>query len=244
MPTTYIDLCNKTLRRLNEVEIAPADFGNVRGVQALVKDAVRASIQKINQSEYEWPFNAAEHTQALTVGQTEYSWPTALKVVDWESFQIQGNDSQNVEFQVLDYINRDEWYDKYRDDDYAAGNAGRDVPRFVFPSHGSGFGVSPSPDKAYTLKFRYYLNTVTLSDALDESRVPEDFDHVIVDGALYQMYMFKDNPESAQLSFQAFERGIKDLQSVYINKFSYVYDRRIAFGGGHQTNGVLPLRSR
>jgi hypothetical protein len=244
MPTTYIDLCNKTLRRLNEIEIAPADFGNVRGVQALVKDAVRASIQKINQSEYEWPFNAAEHSQALTVGQTEYSWPTALKVVDWESFQIQGNDSQNVEFQVLDYINRDEWYDKYRDDDYAAGNAGRDVPRFVFPSHGSGFGVSPSPDKAYTLKFRYYLNTVTLSDALDESRVPEDFDHVIVDGALYQMYMFKDNPESAQLSFQAFERGIKDLQSVYINKFSYVYDRRIAFGGGHQTNGVLPLRSR
>lgn len=244
MPTTYIDLCNKTLRRLNEIEIAPADFGNVRGVQALVKDAVRASIQKINQSEYEWPFNAAEHSQALTVGQTEYSWPTALKVVDWESFQIQGNDSQNVEFQVLDYINRDEWYDKYRDDDYAAGNAGRDVPRFVFPSHGSGFGVSPSPDKAYTLKFRYYLNTVTLSNALDESRVPEDFDHVIIDGALYQMYMFKDNPESAQLSFQAFERGVKDLQSVYINKFSYVYDRRIAFGGGHQTNGVLPLRSR
>jgi len=244
MPTTYIDLCNKTLRRLNEVEIAPADFGNVRGVQALVKDAVRASIQKINQSEYEWPFNAAEHSQALTVGQTEYPWPTALKVVDWESFQIQGNDSQNVEFQVLDFINRDEWYDKYRDDDYAAGNAGRDVPRFVFPSHGSGFGVSPSPDKAYTLKFRYFFNTVTLSDALDESRVPEDFDHVIVDGALYQMYLFKDNPESAQLSFQAFERGIKDLQSVFINTFSYVYDRRVAFGGGHQTNGVLPLRSR
>jgi hypothetical protein len=244
MPSTYIDLCNKTLRRLNEVEIAPADFSNVRGVQALVKDAVRSAIQKINQSEYEWPFNAAEHSMLLTEGRTEYSWPTALKVVDWESFQIQGNDSQNVEFRVLDYINRDEWYDKHRDDDYAAGNIGRDVPLYVFPSHGSGFGVTPSPDKPYSLKFRYFLNTVDLSTATDESRVPEDFDHVIVDGALYQMYMFKDNPESAQLAFQSFERGVKDLQSVYINKYEYVYDRRVSFGGGSASSGVIPLRSR
>ena len=244
MPTTYIELCNKTLRRLNEIEIAPADFGNVRGVQALVKDAVRSAIQKINQSEYEWPFNAAEHSQSLIVGQNEYVWPTALKVVDWESFQLQENDTQGVTFQALEFINRDEWYDKYRDDDYATGNAGRDVPRLVFPSHGSGFGVTPSPDQAYTLKFRYYLNTVTLTNPEDESRVPENFDHVIVEGALYQMYMFKDNPESAQLTFQAFERGIKDLQSIYINKHDYVYDRRVAFGGGHSTNGVLPLRSR
>ena len=59
MPSTYIDLCNKTLRRLNEVEIPVSDFLTVRGVQALVKDAVKAAIAKVNQAEYEWPFNAA-----------------------------------------------------------------------------------------------------------------------------------------------------------------------------------------
>ena len=41
MPSTYIDLCNKTLRRLNEVEISADNFPSVRGVQALVKDAVK-----------------------------------------------------------------------------------------------------------------------------------------------------------------------------------------------------------
>jgi len=55
MPTTYIDLCNQTLRRLNEVEIAEADFSSARGVQALVKDAVKAAVAKINQAEFGWP---------------------------------------------------------------------------------------------------------------------------------------------------------------------------------------------
>jgi len=65
MPSTYLDLCNLVLRRLNEVEIAADEFNSIRGVQALVKDAVKAALAKINQSEFEWPFNAAQHTATL-----------------------------------------------------------------------------------------------------------------------------------------------------------------------------------
>ena len=68
MPTSYIDLCNLTLRRLNEVEIDSSDFASCRGIQALVKDAVKTAIAKINQSEYSWPFNLASYTQTLTIG--------------------------------------------------------------------------------------------------------------------------------------------------------------------------------
>ena len=89
MASNYITLCNKVLRRLNEVEIPEADFPNTRGVQSLVKDAVKAAVAKINQAEFEWPFNAAEFTQTLTAGQTEYAWPNAFKIVDWNSFQLQ-----------------------------------------------------------------------------------------------------------------------------------------------------------
>ena len=104
MPSTYIDLCNMVLRRLNEVEIAQADFGTVRGVQALVKDAVKASVAKINQAEFEWPFNAAEHTQVLTAGQTEYDWPSFFKIADFNTFQIQSNSSLNIGFKTLKAI--------------------------------------------------------------------------------------------------------------------------------------------
>ena len=243
MPTTYIDLCNQVLRRLNEVEIAPADFAGVRGVQALVKDAVRSAVAKVNQAEFEWPFNAAEHTTTLAAGQEEYSFPSDLKVADFNSFQIQKDDSLGVGFKALRYIDRDEWYQRHRDADYESGASGVGVPEYVFPSHGNGFGVSPTPDAAYAVKFRYFLNFTSLENSGDVTRIPSSFDTLIVDGALYHMYMFKDNPESAGVAFQAFERGLKSLQSIYINDYRYVRDRRVNFGGGQRRSfDYTPVR--
>ena len=229
MPSTYIDLCNMVLRRLNEVEVAQADFGTIRGVQALVKDAVKASVAKINQTEFEWPFNAAEHTQVLTAGRTEYDWPAFFKIADFNSFQIQKDASLGTGYKTLSPIERDEWYKNSRDDDYEAGSAGRGVPDFVFPSHGTGFGVTPSPDKAYSIRFRYYLNYADLTAYNDETRIPESFENVIVDGALYHLYMFKDNLDAANAAFVAFSAGLQDLQTLYINSYEYVRDTRIQF---------------
>jgi hypothetical protein len=217
------------LRRINEVEIAQADFGTVRGVQALVKDAVRAAIAKINQAEFEWPFNASEHTQVLTAGRTEYDWPDYFKIADFNSFQIQKNDSLATGYKTLSAIERDDWYREYRDTDFEAGSAGRGVPDFVFPSHGTGFGVTPSPDKAYSVRFRYYLNYADLTAYDDVTRIPESFDTVIVDGALYHLYMFKDNLDAANAAFIAFQSGLKDLQTLYINSYLSVRDTRIKF---------------
>lgn len=217
------------LRRLNEVEIAQADFGTVRGVQALVKDAVKSSVAKINQAEFEWPFNAAEHTQVLTAGQTEYSWPSYFKIADFNTFQIQSDSSLNIGYKTLKPIERDEWYANHRDEDYTAGSTGRGAPDFVFPSHGSGFGVTPSPDKAYSIRFRYYQNYVDLINYNDQTRIPESFQNVIVDGALYHLYMFKDNLDAANAAFTAFSAGLKDLQTLYINSYEYVRDTRIKF---------------
>ena len=229
MPTSYIDLCNQTLRRLNEVEIAEADFSSARGVQALVKDAVKAAVAKINQAEFGWPFNAAEETDTLIVGQTEYTWPQYFKVADWNSFQIQANDNLGAGYKTLKFIEQDEWYSDHRDADYTAGITGRDMPEYIFPAHGNGYGVSPSPNKAYTLKFRYFMNYSDITNATDVTRIPESYDTVLIDGALYHMYMFKDNMESAQAAFISFEKGIKDLQTLYINNNVSIRDTRIKF---------------
>lgn len=229
MPTTYIDLCNQVLRRLNEVEIVAGDFPSVRGVHALVKDAVKSAIARLNQAEYSWPFNAAEHSQTLVAGQTEYTWPSNFKVADWNSFQIQKNTSLGVDYRTLSYIERDEWYSRHRDADYSAGASGRSVPDFVFSSHGNGFGVTPSPKEAYTIRFRYYQNFTDLVNYDDVSRIPTQFDSVLVDGAMYFLYMFKDNVQAAQTAYSAFETGLKNLQSIYINNYTSVRDTRIAF---------------
>ena len=229
MPSTYLNLCNQVLRRLNEVELTENDFANARGVQALVKDSVKNAVAKINQSEFEWPFNSASYTQTLTQGQSEYTWPTFLKSADWNSFQISKNDALGVGYKHLTPINRDDWYRLHRDDDYNAGNLGRGVPENVFASHGQGYGVTPSPDAAYQIRFNYFLNYTDLTNASDTTRIPETFDAVLVEGALYFLYMFKDTLEASQIAIQVFNQGIKDLQTLYINKYEYVTDTRISF---------------
>ena len=229
MPSTYISLCNQVLRRLNEVELIDGDFASATGIQAVVKDAIKAAVARINQMEFEWPFNAAEETDVLVVGQEEYIWPTAYKIADWNSFQIQADATLGSSFTGLRFIERDEYYSKYRDIDHTAGAAGITIPRFVFPSHGNGYGVSPSPDKAYTLKFRYFLNFSDITNFDDVTRIPESFDTVLVDGALYHLYLFKSNMEAAQAAFVAFEQGVKNLQSLFINNYSSVRDTRVSF---------------
>jgi hypothetical protein len=214
---------------LNEVEISESDFVNVRGIQSVVKDSVKSAIAKINQAEFGWPFNAAEHTQELTVGQSEYTWPEYYKISDWSSFQILKDDSLGTDFQALRYIDRDSWYESHRDKDYSTGSAGRAKPSHVFAGHGNGFGVTPSPDKAYSIRFRYFLNYSDLTAHNDITRIPTSFDTVVVDGALYHLYMFKDNLEAAQAAFIAFERGIKDLQTLYINNYEYIRDTRVRY---------------
>lgn len=229
MPSTYIDLTNALLRRLNEVEIEVADFADVRGVQALAKDAVRASIAKINAAEFEWPFNSAEHSQSLTVGEEDYSWPNFFKSVEWNSFYIVNDGTNTNTTTSLDFVSRDYYYDRLRNADLDAGTSGLDLPKYVFPSHGNGYGVSPSPNKAYVLRFRYFLNYAELLNYDDQTRVPSTYDHVLIAGAMYHMYLFRDNSEMAGIAQQEFMAGIKEMQTLLLNKYASIEDTRVSY---------------
>ena len=101
------------------VEIPPSEFATARGVQALVKDAIRSAVASINQSEFEWPFNAAQHVETLVIGRTEYNWPDGFKVVDYNTFQVIDNyeDLTQGKFYKLQYIDRDTYLNLYKDRD-------------------------------------------------------------------------------------------------------------------------------
>lgn len=229
MPSTFITLTNALLRRLNEVEIEVADFADVRGVQALAKDAIRASIAKINAAEFEWPFNSAEHSQVLTVGEEDYSWPNYFKSVEWNSFYIVNDGTNSNTTTSLNFVSRDYYYDRLRNADLDAGGSGLDLPKYVFPLHGNGYGVSPSPNRAYVLRFRYFLNYAELVDYDDQTRVPTTYDHILIAGAMYHMYMFRDNSEMAGIVQQEFMAGIKEMQTLLLNKYASIEDTRVSY---------------
>jgi hypothetical protein len=239
MPSTYFQLTNQLLRQFNEVQFSTeAEFNSAIGVHALAKDCIRNAILDINMLEYEWPFNAKEYTQVLTAGQNEYDFPDDFKYMEWESFIILKDDSLNVTDKKLKILTREEWYSRLRVYDFGAGASGISVPEYVFPSAGSKFGVSPSPDKAYQLKFTYFKQPDLLVDPTDEVTIPSMWDNVIIMKASPRMELFRNNGEGAAASEKLAEDLLNKMRAVLINKQTHVYDGRVnlnrfRFSGGY-----------
>lgn len=238
MPTTFMDLTNRLLRRTNDVQITSSNFASTSGIQAFAQDAIIDTIKRIYAIHPDWPFNAIEQTQVLVVGQTEYAWPLNFDEADWDSFQLQKDTTLNVNSRQLRAISRDEWYTNLRDHDTDQGSSGLREPQYCFPSHGQGFGVSPSPDRAYTLKYRYYQHPTDMVSYNDVSNIPSKFDYVIINGALKEMNLFKENAEGVQICEKNFQDGIADMVRMYLPNPIYMYDGRVNQGGGNHNTWV------
>ena len=240
MPSTFINLTNELLRKFNEVEITnPSQFNSLRGVQAVARDAIRNAIRDINQLHYEWPFNAYEHTQTLVKGISEYSWPDNFKYAEWESFFIVKDDTLGTDTRDLKRINREEWYSYFRDMDLDSLPDGRSIPEFVFPSHGTGFGVTPVPNQNYQIKYRYFRDPPDLVEPDDEVIIPSQWDNVIIMMATPQMYIFRNNPENAQLSEQKAMELLGRMRGILTNKEFKMFDRRINLHNRAFKNGYI-----
>lgn len=215
--TEFLDLTNRLLRRLNEVTIDQADFASVRGVQAMAKDVINASIQEINSQQFEWPFNATMGSQVLTVDVEEYAFPATLKVVRWDTFAISKDDALNTSGGPLRFISRDvrNQYMKNLDDNSTPD--GLREPEYVFPKHGFGFGVTPSPDQAYTVTFEYFAEQPELTAYDDTPTIPSSYDETIIQGALHHFYMFRDNSAQAAIAEKKFERMVGYMRTLLVN---------------------------
>ena len=223
MPSTFLQLTNRLLRRLNEVEISESDFMSVTGIQSTAKNCILDSINEINLDHTDWPFNAVQHTQTLEIGIEEYAWPSNFTMADWASFQLLADDTLNIKSQRLHSIAREEWYMflKDRDDDAAANGIRR--PTYVAPSHGWGFAVSPSPDKEYPIRYRYYKQPVTPENYNDQVTIPDRYDYVIMAGALYHLNIFKENAEAAQLAEARFRQGLAQMSKVLLPNNDHMF---------------------
>ena len=67
MSGTFLSLTNKTLARLNEVQLTSSSFVNARGIQVQAQNAVNEAIRYINQREFNYPFNHSTETKTLLV---------------------------------------------------------------------------------------------------------------------------------------------------------------------------------
>lgn len=236
MAYTYLDITNEVIARMNEVALTSSNFGSARGFQVQCKNAVNDAINYVNQREFGWPFTHSTQTQTLVAGQTRYTIPADSQSVDYDTFRISKDDTLGVSGITLRILDYKEYTQKYIEQETTS-DVGA-VPIYVFRTPDNNYGLYPYPDKAYELKYEYFQKPTALSAHGDVPTIPEQFRQVIVDGATAYAYQYRGEAQQYGINFARFEDGIKQMQTILLNRADYVrstyipYSQRYGAGAG------------
>lgn len=227
MAYNFLGLVNKVCRKVNEVELNSSNFASAIGFYNDAKEAVNNSIRRINQQKFEWPFNHVTYNETLVVGQTRYPFQADAKYVDFNTFRLQRNDTFGNDTKKMELIQYEDYIENYIDSEYNTSDNIHNRPRLIFRGQSQEYGVYPPPDNAYTLTYEYFRLPVDLVAATDVPSVPQAFEHLIFDGAMEDAYMFRADPDNAQISARRFSSGLDKLQKLYIKPMEYMRDTRL-----------------
>ena len=119
---------------------------------------------------------------------------------------------------------------------------GGGVPEYVVRTPDNNYLFYPFPNKSYSVKFDYYTFPSDLSAHGDTTSIPDRFAPVIVDGATAFVYQYRGETQQYQLNMQRFEQGIKNMQTLLVNKFQYLRSTFIPRVGVYNS-GSVDIRS-
>ena len=221
MAYDYLGLSNEVCRRLNETELTTSNFASATGFYAQIKDSVNASIRDVNQKHFNWPFNHNTDDIVLTAGEMRYPLPENAKYMDFDTVRLVRSSTLGVSGLRLKQMSYDEYIDRFIDQEYETDTDNGQAPEYIVRSQDGDLIVAPMPDKAYTIEYEFFMFPADLDAHDDVSSIPFRFKHVIVDGAMYHAYMFRDNLESASLALRKFEDGLKQMRTLLTNEHAY-----------------------
>lgn len=214
---TFLSLTNDLLERMGEVKLDSTQFSGARNVQALAKSAVNSAIRELMHAAQEWPFSLITYTQTLTIGQGVYSFPADTSSVDWNSFYLKTATAKNNvpgRLKVISYI---EYLDNYRPNEDQTLTGGYTAPIRVYQTEEAKFGVTPIPDYAYEVEYKYWKFPADLSLYDDETIIPDRFKNVVIDGAMTYMMLYRSNEQSAAIHRGNFDQGIRMMRRLLLD---------------------------
>jgi hypothetical protein len=199
---------------MGEVPLDVTQFPNTQNIQSVAKEAINSSIREILHSAQEFPFTLVTQTQTLTVGTGVYSLPTNAASVDWESFYLKKLTAANNSPARLFAIPYTQYLNEFRIVEDNAGTSGYRYPSNVYQTQDFKFGVTPLPNAAYQIEYKYWQFPDSLVDQADVCIIPSRFDTVIIDGAMMYMMLYRSNEQSAAIHKDKFENGIKTMRRL------------------------------
>ena len=96
------------------------------------------------------------------------------------------------------------------------------APTHVIRTLDNNYILFPCPDKAYTIKYDYFTFPTDMSAHGDTTSIPDRFAPVIVDGATAFVYQYRGETQQYAINFTRYEQGIKNMQTLLVNKFDYL----------------------
>ena len=96
------------------------------------------------------------------------------------------------------------------------------VPQYVSRTPDNNFLLYPFPTKGFSLKYDFFSFPTDMSASTDTTTIPDRFAAVIVDWATAFVYQYRGETNQYQLNFARFEQGIKNMQTLLVNRFEYV----------------------
>ena len=196
-----------------------SDFNNARNIQALAKNAINSSVRELMHSAQEWPFALTTVTKTLsTDGTATYAFPTDFSSVDWESFYLKQLTAANNQPRRLPVLTYTQYLDECRPTEDQTGTGGYGAPEAIYQTQDGFFGVSPKSDQAYQIEYKYWKFPADLVESTDACIVPSRFDHVVIDGAMTYMMLYRSNEQSAAIHRDRFENGIKNMRRLLMDE--------------------------
>jgi len=96
------------------------------------------------------------------------------------------------------------------------------VPTHVVRTLDNNYLFYPYPTKSYVVKFDYFTFPADMTAHGDTTTIPDRFATVIVDGASSFVYQYRGEVQQYGINFTRFEQGIKNMQTLLINKYEYI----------------------
>ena len=130
---------------------------------------------------------------------------------------------EDLQPSYLQYRSIDIFNAYFREDDFHLEPSTFNTPEFVFATNDDKYIVSPVPDNEYKLEFKYYLPPTVLSSDTDTTTIPTRYEHVIIDRAMFYVFMFREDAESATIMDTRSNIKVEKMRIELINKPDRMY---------------------
>ncbi len=121
----------------------------------------------------------------------------------------------------LTYMDYDQWREVVLSRDVGANKNAQAIPDYIFrPQIHGQIGLSPIPNKIYTINFEYWITPLELVNTTDMPIVPSRFGQVIIDGAAMYCHKFREDIQMATAMEKKFTAGVVKMRTELINRES------------------------